>query len=210
MNEGPALQTFHLHKDIAVKFSDFLAAASRNGWREAAEGVIKLPEQDSEVFAIFEAFIYNGCIYSKKEGDEFRGLDGVNKNKEWARLSSAWLLGETLQASAFKDAVVDAWIDLLRSPQVPLSAFVSIYPGTVGKSPMKELLIDVAIWGWHRKTFEEALQCTSGQAFLADVAVKQSGMLEDGRPKKAPYADGSTCIYHEHGEDKPCYRTMFK
>lgn len=114
MGEGADSQTFSIHKDIAVRFSDFLAAACRNGWKEAADGIVNLPDEDSTVFEIFEAFIHSGSVYSQRAGDTFTSVEGETLDHEWTRLADAWLLGETLQASAFKDAVVDACVDKLR------------------------------------------------------------------------------------------------
>lgn len=75
---------------------------------------------------------------------------------------------------------------------------------------MRDLLVDITIWGWHATDLEAASEFDTGLELLADVAIKQSQLLKIGKPENAPYTEGSTCIYHEHGDDKPCYKTMFK
>lgn len=210
VGKGADSQTFKLHKDIAIKSSDFLAAATMNGWKEAKRGTLKLPEETPDAFEIFEAFMYTGRIFSHKDDDDHIDNDGVTHNREWSRLSATWLLGERLQASALRDAVIDALIDKIAGGSIPTGLDEDIYKGSVRRSPMKELLVDIAIWDWAPKHLVRLAESVSDTAYLSEIAIKQALLLEEGKSPKAPYAQGSTCKYHEHGDDKPCYKTVFE
>ena len=48
--------------------------------------------------------------------------------------------------------------------------------------------------------------------FLRDVAVALFKVkhLSEAQQAKSPISNKSGCFYHEHGADKPCYKTMFE
>lgn len=204
-------QAFHIHESLAVKLSDFFAAAVRKGWKESIKRTVKLPEEDPELFRIFEAFIYSGRVYSQKDGDEYEDENGRSVSWEFGRLMSLWLLGDRLQASAFKDAIVDTLIEKINSEgAVPMKSFAAIYEGSVHPSPMKELLVETAAREWDTEDIDDIDMDETGSAFIKDLAKAQRKYLADGIPESAPYWEGPTCMYHEHAENKPCYKAMFK
>lgn len=57
---GPGAVCFSLPKDLLSHYSTFFRAAIEHGFKEAEEGVFKLPEDEPEHFAVFREYIYNG------------------------------------------------------------------------------------------------------------------------------------------------------
>lgn len=173
--------------------------------------MINLPEEEPENFEIFAAFAYTGCIFSQKEGDLYTDDDGDECDSENDRLAHLWATGEKLQASAFKDAVVDVFIERIRaSGSVPLHTFEAIYSASSGASPMRKLHVDIALFAWDTHHIANASRDEQWNDFFADLAVQQHQYVGYERPENAPYEQGPTCIYHEHGNSAACYKTMFK
>ena len=207
----PRIQTFLVYESVAVKFSDFLAAAIRYDWKEARERVLRLPDNDPEHFEIFQAFKYTGRIFCHKPGGLYTNDTGQSCDRERAHLAQPWAFGERLQAPAFKDALVDAFIEAIRTDgSVPIETYHTIYARSAGPSPMRRLHVDIALWIWPTDTLKASKKHGRWNGFFFDLAAKEHEYLVSGRPKVSPYSQGSTCIYHEHGETGLCYKTMFK
>lgn len=100
-----------------------------NGWKEAEERVIRLPEDSPEYFEAFARFVYTGNIYTHEPSEATRD--------EYVRLTGCWALGEKIGSVAFKDAIADAICDTLIATHIfsgtsheriyPVSYFFSAY-----------------------------------------------------------------------------------
>lgn len=211
IGEGESTRTFSINETLASRFSGFIAAALKHGWKDSEEWSFNLSEEDDgSLFEIFEAFIYTGRIFSKKVDDVETDEDGDMSDRENTRLASLWVLGEKLRATAFQDAVVDATIEKLDNSQcgVPLESYRKIYRCSSRPSPMKDLHADIAIWYWAVEDFVSDEE-EGDLPFFVDLSARQQRYMVSGRPKQAPWKSGSTCLYHEHGDAKPCYKAMF-
>lgn len=193
-------------------------------WKEGREGVVSLKDTSIEAFAIFHKFLYAGKIYSSKNGDFGGEIDmGPNdtsdskeffayRDLELNRLASCWKLGEELLAVPFKDAITDAMIaKVLEENYSPIDMHHWIYPASSASSRIRKLLVDFAVWGWHKQTMETQAAAVKEEwsQFFVDVAVdmhKEKGNTFEGA---RPYEHEDTCAYHEHGDNQQCYKTMF-
>ena len=172
-----------------------------------------MPHDDPDAFEIFFCFIYTGRIFCTWDDDfqvsnKFPGANGTDV--EWQRLQNAWLIGDKLRSTSFKDAIVDAMIPkVMDTGASPVEMHQHLYPKSSAASPIRKLLVDIAICGWSGDTMQTRKQISASTTFFFDVAVAMDKIKVSGRQKEAPYSKENTCSYHEHGEHNPCYKTMF-
>ena len=214
VGSGGTATKYYIHADVATQHSDFFNAALKRGWKEAQERIVRLPDLPEDAAGMFEdfySFLYMGKIYS---GDD----DEVNKpgrDKEWTRLSDSWILGEVLLSTTFKDAVVDAVVHkIVVTGDVPTSLHARIYSYGSHASSIRRLLVNIAIHEWEEEDIS-AVEADANSAvnatFLQDVAIALFKMKKFSKTEQAKsrITLESSCLYHEHGADKPCYKTMF-
>jgi len=161
-------------------------------------------------FESFQSFLYAGKIVLSET------VVRPEEDKEWDNLADSWILGNSLLSGSFKDAVVDAIVHkLLLEQSVPLDIHRVLYQNSSDSSPIRKLMVDIALHSWDEEDIadvlvdeEPVLQAT----FLRDVAVALFMVkhLSEAQQAKSPISAKSGCFYHEHGADKPCYKTMFE
>lgn len=163
VGKGTATQTFYVHEELAAQHSEFVSAALRNNWKERKKRVIKLPEEDANLFAIFADFIYSGCVRSMRDDDK----RNETKDSEWRRLGRCWILADKLMSDSLKDAVVDTIAEKIgRENMAPIGMHTNIYPIAVGSSGIKRLLVDIATWGWEQDTLKARQIDVTNMEFL--------------------------------------------
>lgn len=92
---SPSDKSFVIHQSLLVMNSDYFAKATSGDWVEAKTKEHKLEEVNLQAFEMFVQWLYSG----KVEAVNTRALDEL--------LIRAWALGDRLQASSFKNAVVN-------------------------------------------------------------------------------------------------------
>ncbi|KAK3722424.1 hypothetical protein LTR37_002416 [Vermiconidia calcicola] len=206
---GDYTKTFNVHKDLLTKHSEFFKAALSSEWKEGQERVVRLRElENPEPFKLFVDFLYTGKIFSGKVVD-VGTMDHSEANlQEYYLLVKAWTLGEMILSTPFKDGIMDAMISkLVAGEDFPDSWHPWVWKRTTPNSTLRRLLVDIAIWDWEEDTLSEVVKPESGNVeLLYDLAVGLTKITQTGRKGSAPYMADSTCIYHEHGEDKACYK----
>ena len=203
-----------MHKDLLIKHSEFFRAALSEPWKEAEERAVTLPCDEPEIFSIFCRFLYTGQIFSIKDGDykmtPVPEAPNRHRDAEWGRLPDAWILGEKLLSTSFKDATVDAIIAKVVDRNAwPTAMQEDIYPKSSGSSKIRKLLVDIAAWEWTEDSMSRREQGQEWAQFYFDLSTTLIKINREGTKREAPYKGEDTCIYHEHGEEQPCYKTMF-
>ena len=51
-----------MHESLLTSRSKFFKKAMNKGWKEAEDKLVKLPEDDPDIFALYEQLVYTGCI----------------------------------------------------------------------------------------------------------------------------------------------------
>ena len=202
---GPDAKSFYLDEGLATFHSRFFAAALRNGWKEAADHQVKLKDERSEIFEIFARFLYTGKVYSCKEGDSVE----KGKDQECPRLRNCWFAGDRLDSTSFKDAVIDAMCEKIRTEnKIPMRLHPEAYTATTTANPFRRLTVDIAIWNWvgFKRTGVIPPGCDE---FWRDLATRRMELKDSQVVGEAPYRQIS-CDYHEHTvHGTACYKTMF-
>lgn len=200
---------FAVHKGLLIRHSDFFQAALTGDWKEKKDGAVPLPEQDPEIFKTFQHFLYSGQVCTSRDGDYHLNDDGSSRDKEWVRLAEAWVLGDAILSTSFKDAVVDAIIaKVINISYSPTNLHTLVYPKSTVGAKIRTLLVDLAVWRWNR-TFVPSPPPGDSALFFYDAFLAINKIKDNEREGKPPFKGESTCNYHEHGDDEPCYKTFF-
>jgi len=171
---------FTIHKDLLVKHSDYFYAIFVNGgrlvegWMEGKEREVTLATDHPEPFEMFQRFLYIGRIFSRKDNSNVK-LEPDSEDPEWARLWSAWELGQKFLSTTFKDAITNAVYEKIRNDTYPVHAYERIYPKSSQISGIRKLLAESAVRYWST----EALMAQRGQSeahheFFFDLALALS------------------------------------
>lgn len=215
VGSGDDIEQFIVRKNLATRYSDVIRKAFAGGWKEAKENVLRFPEESPEVFQVFVTFLDTGVIHLDhfnsnglavaQEVEDSRDADG-----QWDMIAQAWLLGEHLCSTSFKDALVDKMVHILQTTaEIPKAMFPKIIVGSVARSGMLDLLVDIAAYHLFAADLEEQPDDKVYAGYWKQVAVAYRHRITDPS-LRAPYDQGDVgCRYHGHGKDKLCYRAMF-
>jgi hypothetical protein len=62
VGEGEAQKSFIVHKELICTRSEFFRVSMKEVWNQGKEGVIPLPEDDPQVFALYVQSLYVGAF----------------------------------------------------------------------------------------------------------------------------------------------------
>lgn len=185
--------------------------------KEGHDRIVKLPEVAPSVFKIWMKWLYTGRLFVKQDGDDNVDENGVTRSREWGRLRECYALGDFLQDPDFKDATIDAFIErFVETNSFPTSLAAFVYDHSNKGSMHRRLAMDVFVHVWRRQEYKDILTEDEDdweyqpRIFLCDVLVHIGSHLENGvkEQEAREFFDlNNTCKYHDHGSDKPCYKT---
>jgi hypothetical protein len=203
--------------------SQFVDAAMKGPWQESQERIISLPDFDHETFGIYFQWLVTGNLYTKQQpntpntsGGTFFGPSSpfVKEALLLGKLSS---LGHYLLDVDFRDVVSDGIIQSTIEYHQhfgPMALITGVYNKIPPKSPTKQLVVD--IFAWTARTFSlQTLGCGLGISydtdFLLDVIRAMASRFMSEPRAKSPLEEWETsCKYHCHSDEKPCYREKSK
>ena len=204
--------SFRIDEAFIRGSSKFFDKALNAEWKEGQSHIIQLPESDATAFSVYLNWRYFGRLFVE---------DGENgkMSKSWWNLVEAYILGDKLLDSDFKDAICDA---VAEKSQVDNAGEVLIfgpkhrrhlYENTVSGSPMRRLLCRrLCTLSDCDKIVEE----DEPSAFLYDMTQE---LLRAYKRKRKIGEEGLTefrrelegCVYHEHAPGvENCYRTRYQ
>lgn len=213
VGKGTSVAKFFVHTELLVKHSEVFQAILTHTSEEGKERAIPLSEPCADAFSDFHSFLYTGKVYSGDRNEQA----SPDHDEEWFRLSQGWVLGAMLVSGTYKDAIADAVLHkAITQNVVPTEMFYNIYPKSRDGSPFRKLLVDLAVHWAHDLSPEKRVsgageRRAAALEYFQDVAMALH-RLHWGREKvkfNRLLRKGRSCIYHEHGEDEPCYKTLF-
>ncbi|KAF2102654.1 hypothetical protein NA57DRAFT_27179, partial [Rhizodiscina lignyota] len=132
---GRSQEKFLVHEGLIRARSAFFEKALSRDWKEAQKKLVELPETDVPQFTLYERWLYTSTIYSRSE-------DGLGVS-EGRLLIESYFLGDMLQDADFKDAVIDAIINVLIKDKIYATFWgKDIYENTPPESPLRKLTVD--------------------------------------------------------------------
>lgn len=175
--------------------SAFFEAALGRNWKEAADRVVRLPEEDEAQFHIFVQWVYRGLYRRWQDGARFSVHD----------LAHLYTMGSRLQEHDFQDAVIDfilyKWETVRMKPKNDTIHYV--FQNTPSNDLLRRLLIDVCARCTTLAPFETNASNPIAEFYyeLAKAAIvgikgSKEDVIVDAR---------QNCSYHQHG-GKTFYR----
>ncbi|TLD28063.1 hypothetical protein E2P81_ATG06409 [Venturia nashicola] len=127
-----------------------------------------------------------------------------------------FLLGEFLHDNDFKDAIIDALIDIIKtsSNTYYTSGFNYVYKNTPEDSPLRRLFVDQLVYT-RPKNMPARVQAlrktdvTPEALFDIILAMAATKEADSASSSDAPFSK-NTCHYHVHGSENPCYKVKYK
>jgi len=159
-----------LQKELLCHISPFFKAACEGKFHEAVHNQIVLPEEDVDSFELFVQWLYTGHF--------------VKSQDTWTE--RAWVLGDKLGISAFKDQAMTQLLDeYASSPFFPFNKNVVeyVYTHTTAASKLRILTVDAVVYGF--KTMQTSaneyseLSAQGGDFVTEFMGVIQSAFEQD-------------------------------
>jgi hypothetical protein len=209
---------FLVPEDRIRASSEFADAAMRGPWRESQERVIALPDFDRQTFGIYFQWLITGVVHSKTLRDDENNNATVST---WTCLCQEILgllrlfdLGYYLLDTDFRDTLSNVLIQCTSELHcdvriLPLCYGSRFYEKTPDGSPTRKLVTDLVVWNIDEDTlpYLERERKTMDSDFAMDLLLAMTRRHVSSTPGVSPL-DGwkTSCKYHCHGNEKPCYR----
>ena len=194
---------FAIHEGVIAPRSEFVRLALRGEWKEAQERTIPLPEDDPDVFSVYQQWLYGNLICTRYNNTVSQTDD------EYESLVKAYILGEKIMDQDFKDSIADAIVEKARCVHRFDTSLTSlVFDNTPPASPLRRLWLDIY---FHFGSFEWLEVDLVGGAinaeFMAEFSRYQMKSRTGCDPNGAARPDVVflSCTYHEHGT-RPCHR----
>jgi len=183
--------TFPVHESVVCDSSAFFKFAMKPEWTSATSRIVDLTDEDPDVFEIYLHWLY------------FKTLSTIqgrppSADMEYIELAQCYVLGEKLLDVKFKNAIMDALVEVLENEQkgtciLPGSwAIETIYEGTTEGSPARILL--VAMWIGRAAPSCKVTLNKCHPEFIIDLA---KGFLELDVAVTSPWKDSMEKYYEK-------------
>lgn len=167
-------------------------------WKESEARVVELPDDEPQVFSVYQQWRYGGRTNKCFRDAAFRPGD------EYELLVKAYILGEEFIDPEFKDCVVDAIIENLQSTQRFQTHLTNVvFENTPTTSSLRRLWMDIYFqfggidWLDSKADGEE-----TNPEFMIEFSRSQM-QHRQGFGYGTSHAMFVSCTYHEHGA-RPC------
>lgn len=215
---GAEAETFFVHENLLCSNSMFFTKALKKDWQEGEARQVDLPEIDSNVFQVWVKWLYTGRLcYAPAERDD--GSDWFLQDCDMWK--DVYALGDFLQDSDLKDAAIDAHVEsMLEANDYASSLAEWIYPYTNQYSKHRGLAVDLFTKVWSRDDLARTgdrppeyysdLYLSYPKDFFRDVTFNMGPYMSTGIRSmtiKDFFRGQDRCLYHDHGSEKPCYKT---
>ncbi|KAI4634342.1 hypothetical protein J4E83_001660 [Alternaria metachromatica] len=193
VGKEPDQQRFSVHEGIMCARSEFFQRAMNGNWTESKERIIRLPEDDPEIFNIYINFLYTGNVVTNAIEEPKTATHIVGEMHVLGRL---YVIGEKLQDKATKNSAIKSLLEVayekdangkIYSPSIDTITYV--YRGTCAGSLGRRLLVD--LWVKISPEYMAKNAETLPKEFLIDLAVALLADRPDKKPKLATVANVS-------------------
>jgi hypothetical protein len=170
---------------------------------------LRATEHSPEHFRIFVSFIYTGRIHTVITSTEW---------SEWRLLSELWVLGQALDSTTFKDAVVDAMVERRATfNEFHSKAYVimadHLQTSQQTRTGVGKLLVDTAVSARQHEIYTDELSSSPGCLHFYGEVIKGLDRIrrrvESEQEVLLRATKGLDCVYHEHGASETCHRRIF-
>lgn len=194
---------FHVHGELLCDHSPFFANAMKKKWTGDNDRILELPDDKPGSIEVYLVWLYSNRIFKKPEGE-------VNKDSgvRFDRLIDAYIFGDKIQDSDFKDAIIDA---LIERDIEDITFFIDarkIWESTPPGALIRRYMVDIFVWEGVEDWLGDDVMSYLNQDFLVELgrALYKRIISPKDYTGVAPYVRDS-CLYHEHiSKGEPCYK----
>jgi hypothetical protein len=197
---------YKVHKVLLCEASEFFTS-------------VPLPDDTPSVVELYVQWIYTRRIVCRtdpveEEGENEHGEEAKRRGKnarEFDLLIGGFVFGEKVQDGNFKDAIIDALIHTVATPDernvcwFPTKKWVTLaYTGTPKGSPIRRLLVDMFMFNGR----DDWMEGEDNVDFLVDLGRRLLADRKADRKKQQmdpTRTSANSCQYHHHGEGGRCY-----
>lgn len=203
---GEEGKIFLIHENVICANSEYFARALKKEWAEGENRQIHLRDTDPDVFAVWAKWLYTGRLCYLRAVYEGQNKSFFEEFDDWTDI---YVLGDYLQDMDFKDAALDAHIEgMLEYDKYIFKLPKWIYEYTKKGSPHRKLAVDMYCQAWKRDDYTRDDDIPP--EFFHDVVISIGPRLSSGIEQwniEYLFRNEDLCKYHEHGSEKPCYKT---
>jgi hypothetical protein len=140
---GPEKECFRLYRPLVVNSSDYFKKALKHKFRESKGRRFDLIEDDADSFAIYAHWLIWKELAVKLDDSE----TGENGRTEFQQLAYAYVLGDKLQDTPFRNEIIDAFVAKQKNENEKLlpdsSTIDNVYENTSESSKFRKFLVDM-------------------------------------------------------------------
>lgn len=235
VDESKDQQDFVIYEKLIRKSSTFIDNELNKPWRGSTSRVVALPEFTYTTFGVYHLWLHTGQLHSRCDPTEVAGwyrqhiesmpepkvsLEACALSSEIINLELLSRLAHYLLDTDFMDTVNDAIIQCVLELDMGREWFSlfrhgpEIYKVVPEGSPTRSLLVDLIAWTADSpqiaKLREGPLSPQDKEVhaeFTMDVLQVIASRFLSKTPSTSPLEGWQTsCKYHSHGDEKPCYR----
>lgn len=149
MRVGPegSQEDFLLHEGILGGRSEFFKRAMNGNWAESKKCIIKLPEDDPEMFNTYINFLYTGRVVTNTLEKPIHSQDIV---KEMRVLGQLYVLSEKLQDKTANNSAIQGLLEVAEEKDADgvqfnpsVKTLIVEYQGTCADSFGRRLMVDM-------------------------------------------------------------------
>jgi hypothetical protein len=219
-------QTYIVPETILRESSNFFNECLSRPCREYTERIVRLRAFDGDTFRIYIQFHHQGRLYISRDDDTLDALPANTPpaiNNELVRCLRMYRLAHYLEDKDFKDATVDAILEIMTDfylAHPDFHMFMTeesvryLYRYSEPDAEIRRLIVDWAVVALDHGTFDCDVENTVEDEFGADLSkrLKWIGLGQAGQAELPnPFGGGGGCAYHVHVRSgRPCYREKFR
>jgi hypothetical protein len=216
---GPKHARFVVHEELLVHHSESFRAALIGNFKEAKDKVVKLEEEDVDIFEIYVHWMYHGRFPASSEGDALglvalfanRGDEDVQTREQGSNIAlvQLYIFADKYIAKSFQRTVLDAFYDCVKDDVYLPSTFAIrlAFEHLNNEDPLCRLLMDSYATGfdaqasWSEYFVKEDCQFT--HQFLIGVLQRLSLKIDNLECFASDCSDEyGYCDYHEHKSEE--------
>jgi hypothetical protein len=210
---GVEKEKFFVHYRLLESSSEYFRKVLSAEQEDLTFRVVKLLDADANAFQTYSKWLYTGRFHLSS-GPDTHVSESSPTYPHWDEVADCYSLSVLLQAPDFGDAIIDAFIHLMRIYNTsPIGLAMWIYPRTTKGSPHRTLCRDIVVRTWDRESFDRLWKQDFPREFLENVFAEVSLKLDHvvKRYAIAEFLESkSPCTYHEHEQlNLPCYKSNF-
>ena len=211
---GESKATFHVHKSVLCSSSQYFKAKEKPEWSKPG-GAVDSPCDSEDAFNLYVNWLYMRKIPTKAVLSQ----SPQDHETEWKTLAEAYVLGDALIDTPFKDVILDALYAKVRSTSGhtiwscggQITEIIYCLPES---SPARRFILDI----YKKHAGEKDLASMFNEApkeFFYDLAMAgKMGVTARALDTFGTYPSGDywnpntechPCTYHSHREPEHCY-----